>query len=131
MDKLAAMRFPVGRVSIVGDGLRIVEHVVGRSGLAREIGRGAAAGAAIGLVFGWFLGLFGLADPLVHGIVLGWWGLVIGAVLGAITGAVAYWLGGRRRLTWESSSCGRQPRPRPSAGRDRCLRKATRRARDL
>ncbi len=97
VDRLAEMQFPVERVSIVGEGLRVVENVTGRTGLGTAILNGVVGGALIGVLFGWFLGLFGLADPLVNGIVLGWWGLVIGAILGALVGALMYWLDGRRR----------------------------------
>ena len=97
VGRLAAAEFPIERVSIVGEGLRMVEHVQRRRGAAAEIGYGALGGAIIGAIFGWFLGLFGLADPLVNGIVLGWWGLVIGAALGAIVGALTHLLGADRR----------------------------------
>ncbi|WP_447008472.1 general stress protein [Saccharothrix isguenensis] len=55
VDSLSDRGFPVGHTKIVGVGLRMVEHVLGRLTHLRAAGLGAAAGAWFGLLLGVFL----------------------------------------------------------------------------
>lgn len=103
VDYLSDEGFPVERVPIVGEDLRIVEQVTGRKGYAQAALQGAGSGAAIGAFFGFFLGLFSLVDPLVSALVLVLYGLVFGAIVGAIMGLIFHALTGGRR---EFSSVG-------------------------
>ena len=91
VDTLSDAGFDVARSAIVWNGLKRVEHVVGRETVATAALKGAAAGA-------WFAGFFGLLVALfvdtegvgeVTGIVLTY--LVIGAVVGAIWFGIAHW----------------------------------------
>lgn len=58
VDHLSDAKFPVERVAIVGQDLRLEEQVTGRVGWGRAAGGGAASGAAIGALFGWVAGFF-------------------------------------------------------------------------
>jgi ABC-type dipeptide/oligopeptide/nickel transport system permease subunit len=78
VDWLSDQGFPVERVSIVGNGLRSVEHVLGRLTTGRAALMGAAQGATIGLLFGLLFGLFFTTVGDFLGIVF--YGLVAGAV---------------------------------------------------
>lgn len=97
VDHLSDERFPVERISIVGEDLRFVEQVTGRMGYGRAALQGAGSGAVIGVLLGFFLGLFSLIDPVVSALILALYGLVFGAILGAILGLLAYsFTGGQR-----------------------------------
>ena len=97
VDYLSDEQFPVERVSIVAEGLRLVEQVTGRVGYGRAALQGSGSGAFIGLFFGFILGLFSLIDPLVSALALAFWGLVLGAILGAIIGLISHAASGGRR----------------------------------
>lgn len=97
VDYLSDEQFPVERVTIVAEGLRLVEQVTGRVGYGRAALQGAGSGAFIGLFFGFILGLFSLIDPLVSALALAFWGLVLGAILGAIIGLISHAASGGRR----------------------------------
>ncbi len=97
VDYLSDEQFPVERVTIVAEGLRLVEQVTGRVGYGRAALQGAGSGALIGLFFGFILGLFSLIDPLVSALALAFWGLVLGAILGAIIGLISHAASGGRR----------------------------------
>lgn len=97
VDHLSDEGFPVERVSIVAEDLRLVEQVTGRVGYGQAALQGAGSGAVIGAFFGFFLGLFSLADPLVSALVLVLYGLIFGAIVGAILGLAFQALSGGRR----------------------------------
>ncbi|MDQ3547345.1 MAG: hypothetical protein M3439_00870 [Chloroflexota bacterium] len=100
VDYLADQRFPVERVAIVADGIKLVEQVTGRLSYGRAALSGALSGALTGAFFGFIFGLFDWIDPLVSGLVLALYGLIFGAIVGAIFGAVAYAMtGGKRDFT--------------------------------
>jgi hypothetical protein len=100
VDFLSDENFPVKRVAIVGEGLRLVEQVTGRLTWWKATVKGLLNGAVAGFILGWLIGLFNVADPLVSSIGLAIWGLCFGAFIGAITGALAYAsTGGRRDFT--------------------------------
>lgn len=95
VDHLADSSFPVERLRIVGEELRTVERVTGRLTTGRAALAGAGSGAVFGALLGFLLGVFTVA-PLVSGLALGLYGLVIG-VVGALFGAAGHAaLGGRR-----------------------------------
>ncbi len=97
IDRLANAGFPVERATIVGRGLRLIEHIVGRRGAARAAGEGTVTGAAIGGVIGLVFGLFTVAEAgLGLGLLL--WGIVTGAVAGALVGLISLSLPRRRRF---------------------------------
>jgi hypothetical protein len=91
VDHLAERGFPVERVEIVGQDLRVVEQVLGRVGYREAILRGAGSGALVGVLLGWIFGLFNWVDPLVAGAWLALDGLVFGAIVGALVGGLSHW----------------------------------------
>ena len=97
VDYLSDRRFPVERVAIVAEDLRLVEQVTGRMGYGRAALQGAAFGALIGLVFGFFLGLFSVFNPVVSALYLAILWLIYGAIIGAIVGLIGHALSGGRR----------------------------------
>lgn len=98
VDALADARFPVERVTIVGRGIKTVEKVTGRFGLARATATGALNGALIGLFFGLLFDWWGALTPSGGWGWLALWGLLYGAVVGALVGVVVHSvLGGGRR----------------------------------
>ena len=100
VDHLSDNKFPVGRTSIVGTDLRLVENVLGRLTTARAALAGAASGAWFGLLIGLFFGIF--SDSSWIAVLLTT--VLIGAVWGAIFGAIAHAAtGGRRDFTSRSS----------------------------
>ncbi len=86
VDHLSDNKFPVNVVSIVGEDVRLVEHVLGRMTVARAAGMGALTGAWFGLLIGLLLGIF--ADTNWLGVLLG--ATAIGAVWGAVFGGIAH-----------------------------------------
>ena len=101
VDFLSDQQFPVQHVSIVGNGLRMVERVTGR--LTR--GRAAAAGAASGAWFGLFVGvlLAAFADEGTSSFVLVLSAIAYGAAFGAVFGFVGHAMsGGKRDFTSRS-----------------------------
>jgi hypothetical protein len=102
VDFLSDEGFPVQHVTIVGNGLRMVERVTGRLDRNRAAGTGAVGGAWWGLFAGAILTLFTAEES-------NWFLLVIlaviaGAVFGAIMGIIGYALtGGKRDFTSTSS----------------------------
>jgi hypothetical protein len=97
VDRLSDERFPVERVAIVAEDLRLVEQVTGRMGYGRAALQGVALGALIGLIFGFFLGLFSLFNPVVSAFYLGIVWLIYGAIIGAVVGLIGHALSGGRR----------------------------------
>ena len=95
VDFLSDEHFPVQNVTIVGNGLQMVERVTGRLTYARAAGAGAASGAWFGLLVGLMLSVFGSGGS--WGLLTG---LVIGAGFGMLFGVISYALtGGRRDFT--------------------------------
>lgn len=94
VDRLSDAGFPVQRVRIVGEGVRIVEQVTGRMTTGRAALLGAASGAWLGLLIGLLFGLFTVGVTWMYVLLLG---LVIGAAWGAIFGFVAHWATRGRR----------------------------------
>jgi hypothetical protein len=100
VDQLADNTFPVQRVAIVAEGLRLVEQVTGRLGYGSAALSGALSGAATGLFFGFIFGLFNLITPLISAFTLALYGLLFGAIIGALMGLVGYALStGQRDFT--------------------------------
>ena len=94
VDWLSDQGFPVGRVAIVGTGLRSVEQVRGRLPTGRAALTGAGQGALIGLLFALLFGLF-FTGPAFLGLLL--YAVVLGALLGALFGALGHVATGGRR----------------------------------
>lgn len=97
VDALADRDFAVDRLAIVGANLQSFEQVTGKRGYLVAAVEGATSGALIGLLIGWLLGLFSLVEPVVSALLLGVWGLAIGAVVGAAVGAIGHVLTRGRR----------------------------------
>lgn len=97
VDYLSDQRFPVQRIAIVAEGIRLVEQVTGRLNYGRATLAGALSGATTGLFIGVLISLFTIGANVLS---MGLLGLVIGAIIGAITGVIGYALtGGRRDFT--------------------------------
>lgn len=95
VDHLSDHGFPVEKVTIVGADLRLVETVTGRLTNAKAAAAGALSTGWLGLLFGLFVGLFSPASTAP--LVLGLYGLVLGAVAGAVLGFAAHAATGGRR----------------------------------
>jgi hypothetical protein len=89
VDYLSDERFPVERVAIVAEDLRLVEQVTGRIGYGRAALQGAGLGAVIGFLIGLFISLFSLYVALLY--------VIYGAVIGLIVGLVGHALSGGQR----------------------------------
>lgn len=92
VDALADRDFDVAGLAIEGRGLRVIERVTGPMNYGRAALQGAASGAMIGLVFGlifWLLDWFAPAESV---IVLGLYGILIGAFWGTILGLLGQWM---------------------------------------
>lgn len=94
VDFLSDEGFPVQHVSIVGEGLRIVEDVTGRKGYVQAAIGGATSGAIVGALVGL---TFGLIMPFVSAVMLGLYWLVLGAIAGVLVGLVSHALTRGRR----------------------------------
>jgi hypothetical protein len=100
VDYLADNDFPVERVAIVGQDVKLVEQVIGRAGYLDSALRGGFAGAAAGALIGWLFGVFNWFDPLVAAGWLAvdglWFGFVVGALIGLVGHALTR---GRQDIT--------------------------------
>ena len=94
VDALSDLRFPVGRVAIVGIGLRSVEQVLGRVTTWRAALAGTGQGALIGLFVGLLFSLF-FTGPEFFGVLA--YTVLTTAVFGGVFGAIAHALQGGRR----------------------------------
>ncbi|MEU5294690.1 general stress protein [Streptomyces umbrinus] len=83
VDHPSDQGFPVERVAIIGQDVRLVEQVTGRMGQAGAVLHGAASGALIG----WTLGLL---DPVVSGLRPALYVLAFGALVGALLGMLVH-----------------------------------------
>jgi hypothetical protein len=90
VDHLSDQRFPVQRVTIVGQGLRYIEQIVGRMTTGRAALIGAAQGAALGILFGFVFGVVFTISPSPAVPLLMLYGLAGGAVLGAAFGVFSH-----------------------------------------
>ena len=90
VDRLSDGGFPVEHVSIIGDGVRTVEHVTGRMTKARAALAGAGSGAWVGAFVGLLFMLF-TVTPLWLWIWVLLLPILIGALFGAVFGFVAHW----------------------------------------
>jgi hypothetical protein len=100
VDYLADERFPVERVAIVGEGLRLVEQITGRLTWWKAALAGLLGGAVSGFVLGWLIGVFNFFNPFVSVVPLALWGLILGAASGALAGVLGYAVtSGRRDFT--------------------------------
>lgn len=97
VDALSDADFPVAGLSIIGDGVQVVETVTGRRTRLDAALAGLGSGAVTGGLLGWLFGLFSWVDPIVTGLMLAVYGALIGALIGAVIGFLAHAaLGGRR-----------------------------------
>jgi len=102
VDFLSDEHFPVQHVTIVGNGLRMVERVTGRLTQGRAAATGAAGGAWWGLFIGVVLMIFSSAEANAFLLLL--LTVISGAVFGAVFGIIGYALtGGKRDFTSQSS----------------------------
>lgn len=100
VDHLADQEFPVERIAIVGQDVKLVEQVTGRLTYATAAAHGAAAGALPGALIGWIFGLFDWVDPLTSGLLLAFYGLVFGAIVGGLLNTAVFAMQqGRRDFT--------------------------------
>lgn len=97
VDYLADEKFPVERVAIVGEGLRLVEQITGRLTWWKAALGGLLGGAITGFVLGWLIGIFNLLNPLVPIVAWALWGLILGAVSGTLAGVIGYAASGGQR----------------------------------
>ncbi|MEU5523564.1 general stress protein [Streptomyces sp. NPDC047860] len=97
VDHLVDQGFPVDRVAIIGQDIRLVERVIGRMDYGRAALHGAATGALPGALIGWLFGLVDWVDPLVSALLVALYGLIFGALVGALFGLLLYAMQGGRR----------------------------------
>jgi hypothetical protein len=97
VDALADTKFPVEKVSVVGQGLQYVEQVVDRMTMAKAALRGALTGALTGALIGWLFAVFDWFDPSLARLWLIIDGLWFGTLVGALFGLVAHAMTGGRR----------------------------------
>lgn len=89
LDRLLERDVPTSAVGLSARDIRMVERVH-RKGWLYAAGDGSLSGALIGLVVGFFLGLFNLNAPGLSAFVLGFWGAVIGAIAGMATSLIVH-----------------------------------------
>ncbi|MFD7185390.1 general stress protein [Streptomyces sp. NPDC059904] len=97
VDHLSDHGFPVERVAIVGQDVRLVEQIIGRMDYGWAALHGAASGALPGVLIGWLFGLVNWLDPVVSALLLALYGLIFGAIVGALFGMLLHSLQGDRR----------------------------------
>jgi len=94
VDRLAKAEFEVKKLSIVGNDLKTVERVTGKSSYGRSALGGALSGMWLGLFFGLLLSLF---SPNPGAFALLGAAVLIGAGFGMIFGLVSYAISRRQR----------------------------------
>ncbi|MGW2938631.1 general stress protein [Streptomyces sp. NPDC001156] len=97
VDHLSDHGFPVERVAIIGQDVRLVDQVIGGVDYGRAALHGAASGALPGVLIGWIFGLVNWLDPVVSAPLLALYGLIFGAIVGALFGMLLHALQGGRR----------------------------------
>ena len=90
VQTLADGDFPIERTRIVGEDLKMIQHVTGRLNLGGAILRGAWAGAVAGLLIGWLFGMANFWIPVIAGLLVTFYGLIAGGVIGAAVGWAYY-----------------------------------------
>ena len=85
VDTLSDHGFPVGRVAIVGIGLRYVEQVARRMTTGRAALAGAARGTMIGLIFALLFGIFFTVEQGFLALVV--YSVGLGGIIGAMVAA--------------------------------------------
>ena len=95
VDYLSDQNFPVERLTIVGEGLKIIEQVTGRLNWGRAAGLGIVQGLFIGLFVGLLFGLLGLAGGSLLYVLA--YGMVMGALTGLVWGLIGYAMTGGQR----------------------------------
>jgi hypothetical protein len=90
VDHLSDQGFPVERMAVIGQDVRLVEQVTGRMGHGGAALHGAVSGALPGAVIGWIFGPLNGLGPVVSGLLLALYGLVFGALVGALLGLLAH-----------------------------------------
>jgi hypothetical protein len=94
VDVLARADFPVKSLSIIGSGLKTVEHVTGRMTYGRAALAGAASGAWLGVFLGLLLFIFAPTGASLAFVLAA---VLIGAGFGMLFGIVTYSVSRRRR----------------------------------
>ena len=97
VDSLADDGFPVQKLTILAQDLRLVEDVTGVLGYGRAAFEGAVGGGLVGSVLGFFFGLLSWIDPLISGLALALYGFLLGAVIGLAFGLITHATSGGRR----------------------------------
>jgi len=95
VDTLSDQGFPVANVAIVGNGLRMVESVLGRMSLGRAALGGMLTGAWFGLLLGLFVSFFAQGAGSTWGLM--GLGLAYGAAFGIVFGLISHALTGGKR----------------------------------
>jgi hypothetical protein len=96
LDRLAAARFPVHRMALIGGDVKLVEEVTGRLTARRSALFGGVAGAWLGALMALFAVVAQRPAPTATANLL-LWGVLLGTFFGAPLGAVAYSAIGRDR----------------------------------
>jgi hypothetical protein len=94
VDKMSDGGFPVEHVRIVGENLRMVEHVTGRMTLVKATLAGGGAGAWFGLFIGLLFGLFTTEESWFWVVLIS---VLVGLLSGAIFGFAGHWATRGRR----------------------------------
>jgi hypothetical protein len=97
VDFLSDEKFPVERISIVGEGLRIVEQVTGRLDWTRALSLGMGQGAFTGIFIGLILNFLGFGGANRSFLAFMIDALLLGIIFGALWGLLTYALSGGRR----------------------------------
>jgi hypothetical protein len=97
VEYLAEQQFPIDRVAIVGEDVRMIEQIVGRVNYWRAAMHGAGSGAVPGVLIGWLFGVFDWFHPVIASVALALYGLLFGAVIGALLGVFFHALQHGRR----------------------------------
>lgn len=95
VDYLAEADYPVERVTIAAEGIRLVERVTGRYGWVEAGMTGLLIGALGGALFGAVFGALSLIAPVAAALELALLGAIYGGVIGMIISLALY--AGRRR----------------------------------
>ena len=119
VDHLSDQGFPVGKVAIIGHGLRYVEQVTGRYTTGRAALVGALEGAPLGAFLGLLMGVIFTYDPNPAVWLLVLYGLAVGALIGAGLGAGLHLATGDARLLVGAWYAGRALRGGSRRGRRR------------
>lgn len=88
VDQLSDIGFPVEKTAIVAQDIRFVKEIIGRRGLMSIAFEGMLAGAGVGALVGFVLGLLSLFQPVVSAFVGAFWGLMLGGAAGLVLGLI-------------------------------------------